>query len=285
MTLNPSSVFMTDLLHSLQVHLVEAHYTHCPPEWRETDYIPAYNKFYFIREGEGWLKIDGKEYSPTAGQLCLMPAHVEQSFSAISANTYRKYWCHFTATVGELDLFQWLDVPKCMDIRNDERMLALFLELTELHNDSAFTARIREKAVLLEIIACFLTEADSHIRVVPGRAGDITRLNMIEQFIEDHLSEPVTLEQIAKHVHLHPNYLVRYFNKHFAVSPLKYLNRKRMQKAKSLLGATSLSVKEVAERVGYPDTNHFAKAFRRENSRSPTEYRAQTLAFHSPRTD
>jgi AraC family transcriptional regulator of arabinose operon len=279
MPFNRHSVFMSDLLQNLQVHLVEAHYTHCRPEWSAFDYVPAYSKLYFICEGEGWLKIDGKEFSPLPGQLCFMPAHVEQSYATISADTYHKYWCHFTATMGELDLFQWLEVPYCMDIKNKERMLDLFQELTTLHKDTEFTSRIREKAVLLEIIAEFLTEADKLIRVVPGRMGDVERLNRIEKFIDENLSEPVTLEQIAKHVHLHPNYLVRYFNKHFAVPPLKYLNRKRMQKAKALLSTTSLAVKEVAERVGFSDTNHFAKVFRRESSFSPTEYRLQAGTF------
>ncbi|QJD87668.1 AraC family transcriptional regulator [Cohnella herbarum] len=272
---NPGSAFISNLLLNLQVHPVEAHFTHCLPEWKELDYIPAYNKFYWIREGEGWLKINGKEYSPLPGQLCLMPAHVEQSYSVVNDNTYRKYWCHFTASVGELDLFQWLDVPYCVDIRNNEQLTGLFQELAELHMSEAFISRIREKAVLLEIIAVFLTEAEGNIRVVTGRLADMERLNRIEQFVGDHLSEPVTLEQIAKSIHLHPNYVVRYFNKHFGVSPLKYLNRKRMQKAKELLGSTSLTVKEVAERVGYPDTTHFAKAFRKESSCSPTEYRIQ----------
>lgn len=280
MPLDRSQSFMADLLQNLQVQLAGAYFTECWPEWRELDYVPAYNKFYFICEGEGWIKIDGREFYPVPGQLCLMPAHVAQSYSTISERTYHKYWCHFNATLGELDLFQWLDVPYCMDIRNHARMLALFQELTALYKDSSYLSRIREKAVLLEIIACFLSEADTLIRVIPGRNEDIERLKRIESFIDDHLSEPVTLEQIAKHVHLHPNYLVRYFNKHLSVSPLKYLYRKRMRKAKALLGTTSLSVKEVAERVGYPDTNHFAKAFRRENSCSPSEYRLQAGTVH-----
>ncbi|RKP54048.1 AraC family transcriptional regulator [Cohnella endophytica] len=275
---HPDSAYIDDLLRNLRVHLVEAHFTQCSPEWRELNYIPDYNKFYFICEGDGWVKIGGEEFYPVAGQLCLMPAHVEQSYSTISDDPFRKYWCHFIASLGELDLFQWLEVPFCMDIRDNARMLGLFRELVELHKNADFISRIREKAILLELIAHFLTEADPHIRVVPGRAEDVDRLNRIERFIDNRLAEHITLEQLAKHVHLHPNYLVRYFNKHFAVSPLKYLNRKRMQKAKTLLGTTSLSIKEVAELVGYPDTNHFAKAFRKESSFSPTEYRLQAAS-------
>ncbi|MFC5402880.1 AraC family transcriptional regulator [Cohnella soli] len=271
---NPA--FISDLLRNLQVHPIETHFSSCLPGWREIDYIPDYNKLYFICDGEGWLRIGDEEFYPVPGQICLLPARVKQSFSTISERTYRKYWCHFTASIGDLELFQWLETPFCMDVKDQPRMLSLFQELVRLHRDDSMTARIREKAVMLEVIACFLEEADAHVRFVADREPDADRLNRIERFIDERIADPITLEHIAKHVHLHPNYLVRYFNKHFGVSPLKYLNRKRMQKAKTILATTALPVKEVAELVGYPDTNHFAKAFRKESSCSPTEYRLQT---------
>ncbi|MFC4599542.1 AraC family transcriptional regulator [Cohnella hongkongensis] len=267
------SAFLSDLLRNLKVQPIDAYLTRCTPHWRELDYVPDYNKLYYICEGEGWVKIGDAEYDPKPGQVVFMPANVKQSYSVVNDNAYLKYWCHFTATIGESDLFQWFDVPHCMNVRQHERWKVLFAELAALHTDAGFLSRIREKAVMLELVALFLTEADTAIRMLPGRAADVRRLDQIEKYIDEHLAEPVTLEQLAKHVHLHPNYLVRYFNKQFAVSPLKYLNRRRMQKARELLRSTSLSIKEIAEQVGYPDTNHFAKAFRRENSCSPTEYR------------
>ncbi|THF74174.1 helix-turn-helix domain-containing protein [Cohnella fermenti] len=273
---NPNSDFLGDLLEQLQVHLVDCDYTRCTPEWRELDYVPSHNKLYLIDSGEGWLKIDGKEYFPVAGQLAHMPAHVRQSFSALDSRApYAKHWCHFTATLAGADLFQWVDIPAVIDIP-PERMAPLaarFRELIVLHRDPGYLARIREKAVLLELVAAFLAEVGPQLRIVPGRSGEIERMRRIEAFIDERLADAITLDQLARHVHLHPNYLVRYFNKHFAMPPLKYLSRKRMQKAKSLLGSSDLSVKEIAELVGYPDTNHFAKVFRREASCSPKEYR------------
>ncbi|MCM3627778.1 AraC family transcriptional regulator [Paenibacillus glycanilyticus] len=275
MPFNRNHEFLNEMIQHLQVHLEEAFYTECTPQWRELDYVPSYNKFYLICEGEGWLKIDGEEYRPVPGQLVHMPAHVLQSYSAVSNSPYTKYWCHFTATMGEMDLFQWLEVPHILDVTpaHMDTLISLFRELGVLYQDRSYLARIREKSILLEIIALFLSQSDTHLRFVPGRLGEIERLKRIEAFIEANLAEALTLEQLAKHVHLHPNYLVRYFNKHFAVSPLKYLNRRRMQKAKSLLGTTDLAIKEIAELVGFPDTNHFGKAFRKEASCSPTEYR------------
>lgn len=261
-----------EMLQNLQVHVTDAHYTQCWPQWRELDYTPAHNKFYLIEDGEGWIQVDSRTFHPAPGQMCLLPARVRQSYSAIDGKLpFRKYWCHFTARLGDLDLFQWLDVPYCQQIRDVGRMTELFRELTAWFADPSLTARFREKAVLLEILSLYLENAP--VRIAADRSGDLERLTEIERFIETKLAEPLSLDMIARHLHLHPNYLVRYFQKHFAVSPLKYLTRKRMDKAKQLLQTTPLSVKEVAEQVGYGDTNHFSKAFRRETSLSPTEYR------------
>jgi len=277
MSLQQSSAFLYELLRNLKVDLLTAFRTHVAPDWRELDYVPDHNKLYLICEGEGWVKIGGREYYPKPGQLVFMPAHVEQSFSVISDDRYVKYWCHFTSSVGDLDLFQWLEAPFCLDVQDFGSLENLFARLAELHGDGSYLSRILEKAVLTEIIGRFLAEAGAGIRMKPGRDVDVERLGRIERFIEANLPEAVTLEQIAKHVHLHPNYLVRYFNKHFGTSPLKYLNRKRMNKARELIRSTSLTVKEVGERTGFPDTNHFAKAFRRDTGFSPTEYRLQYL--------
>jgi len=274
-SLPPSSSFLTGLLRNLKADVSMADYTHVPRQWRELNYVPDHHKLYFICGGEGWVKIGDREFRPEPGQLVYMPANVEQSFSVVGDDTYRKFWCHFTATAGDIDLFQWFDVPYCWNVIDYERMRFLFEELAGLHADESWLARIREKAVLLEIVALFLTETGARIKIKPAGADDLQRHERIERFIETRLADSITLEQLAKHVHLHPNYLVRYFNKHFGMSPLKYVNRKRMQKARELLRTTPLSIKEVAEKVGYPDTNHFAKAFRREASFSPTEYRLQ----------
>lgn len=266
-----------DLLQHLQVNVIEARYTQCWPEWRDTDYIPAYNRLYLIMEGEGWLKVGGREFYPLPGELCLMPAHVLQSYSAINGGQrpFLKYWCHFTAAIGQLELFDCFDVPYCVEASRAGRFVPLFMELTELYQERSVTARIREKAVLLEIIALLLE--NGAVRVSSSQNADMERLGKIRRYIEEHMQEPITVGEIARHIHLHPNYFIKYFKKHFSVSPLKYVNQLKMGQAKLLLQTTALSVKEVAARTGFDDTNHFSKSFHRETGFSPTEYRSRVL--------
>ncbi len=276
-TLSDHSLLLSDLLQNMHVQLERAHYTHCYPEWQEIDYVPDFSKFYLICAGEGTIEVNGQQLYPIAGQLCLMPAYTKQSYSVINSNTYQKYWCHFQATMGGLDLFQWIKSPICLTLgEHFGQFQSLFAALSEAHANPSLISRIREKAILLEIIALFFEKTEHQLEFVPHRSQDWERLQMIEQFIEEHFDQPVTLEQMARHVHLHPNYLVRCCNKYFSLPPLKYLNRKRMHKARELLRTTTLAVKEVAEQTGFSDTNHFAKVFRREYSCSPSQYRMQS---------
>ncbi|WP_259617716.1 helix-turn-helix domain-containing protein [Paenibacillus doosanensis] len=168
-------------------------------------------------------------------------------------------------------MFQWLDIPLYIKVGNAEQMTTWFHELVALREDSALTSRLREKAILLQMIACYLESVPIHI--LQQRSEEIERLDQLQKYIERNLHKSITVEQLAKAVHFHPNYLIKYFKKHFGMPPAKYMQRKRMDKAKFLLTTTSQSMKEVAQQSGFENTNHFTKSFRKETGFPPTEYR------------
>lgn len=263
---------LSDLLQALQVQLLVAHKTQVPKDWGETNSVPSYNKLYFICEGEGWIRIGEDDYYPKAGQLFLTPAHIQKSFSAINNRPYLKYWCHFSMIAGPFDLFQWIGVPLCINVQDTDKLSNLFQEMIDCHHQHTVIARLREKALLLEIIALFLEAAP--LRVLQHRSEEMNRLHIIQQFVENRLHTAITVDQMAEAVHLHPNYFIAYFKKHFGVPPLRYVSRKRADRAKLLLTTTGLSIKEIADQIGFKETNHFTKFFRKETSLSPTEYRA-----------
>ncbi|MFC3803716.1 AraC family transcriptional regulator [Cohnella sp. GCM10012308] len=265
---------LDDILPQLRIDVVEAHYSQCSPVWREIDYVPAHNKLYYICEGEGWLRIGDKEFMPKPGELVLMPANVLQSFSAIEGRRpFLKYWCHFNADLGDAGLFSWLDVPYRMtvDVERREEVGRRFESLVACASERGIGARLREKAHLLELLAPVVERAS--LSRTGGTAEDAERIMLISRYVETHLADELTLDGLAEYLHLHPNYLVKYFNRRFGMPPIRYVNRKRMERARLLLRTTDRSIKEIAATVGYPDTNHFAKAFRRETSASPSAYR------------
>lgn len=266
------STEIRNYLSHLKVNLIVAAYTHCPIDWRDTDYIPDYNKFYYICDGEGWLKIGKQEFYPKSGQLFFMPAGVKQSYSTISNNTFIKYWCHFTAKIGDINVYNFIKFPFFIDVKNKEEVENLFLKLISHYDNEEISSFLYAQAVLVELFARFIKNIPTdNLHLYPSLS--IKKVNDILQYVRSNLHMNFTIEQLAKMANFHPNYFIRFFKKHMGSSPINYINRMKMEKAKNLLTAKEMNVTEIAYATGFNDVYHFSKAFKRYTGFSPTEFR------------
>ena len=102
-------------------------------------------------------------------------------------------------------------------------------------------------------------------------------INSITRYLQEHLSEELSLSVLAEEFHLNPQYISQLFKNEIGVNFLAYLTGIRMEKAKKLLLSSSLSVAEVAERSGYADYRVFTKAFKKSEGVTPSQYRRDFL--------
>ena len=66
------------------------------------------------------------------------------------------------------------------------------------------------------------------------------------------------------------------FHEQTGTSPMRYLTDLRMSRARKLLADSSLTVREIAVRVGYPDPFHFSRSFKNAVGVSPAQFREQS---------
>ena len=92
-------------------------------------------------------------------------------------------------------------------------------------------------------------------------------------YMEANYRSKITLEELANHVHLHPNYLCAVFKQNSGQSVFGYLNNMRIRKARLLLTKGNLSITQVAEYVGFSDVDHFSRTFKQQMGISPSAYR------------
>lgn len=270
--MNNKDLLIKNFLSNLQVNVDMAGYTQCPRDWRDIDYIPEYNKFYYILGGEGWLKIGDEEYYPKPGQLFLMPAGVVQSYSAISDCTFLKYWCHFTARIGDMNLFDVIKTPVCLDTSIDAQLKSLFQSLVFYYEKETFSSVLQTRGIMFQILAWYFEHIN--IRSINLSSYSSTQeLLEVLNYIEKNLSHNITVEELSQIVHFHPNYFIRFFRDHIGCSPVQYINRMRLDKAKQLLRNTSLSIKEITDLTGFNDASYFSRVFKKNTGLSPLEYR------------
>lgn len=101
------------------------------------------------------------------------------------------------------------------------------------------------------------------------------RMHAVADFLETHYSSAITMEQVAKTVHLSEKYVCKCFKAQYGVPPQRYLLRVRMERAKTLLNTTDLLIGEIAKSVGFTSPLVFSTAFRQYTGVSPTAFRKQ----------
>ena len=99
-------------------------------------------------------------------------------------------------------------------------------------------------------------------------------VHTVRAYIREHLSDPdLNRVKIADAIHLNPDYLSFCFHKEFDTTLTAYITSKRMDQAKYLLKNSSLSITEIAEQVGIPNTSYFYRQFKKATGKTPQQFR------------
>lgn len=101
-------------------------------------------------------------------------------------------------------------------------------------------------------------------------------LTAMKDLFDNHFEENYSLDDLEELYHISKYKLCREFKAAFGLSPLKYLNQKRIEIARHLLKTTSLKVHEVGSRVGIDNTNHFISLFKRFTGVTPLEFKSKS---------
>lgn len=95
------------------------------------------------------------------------------------------------------------------------------------------------------------------------------------QYIEEHISDVLTIKDVAQQVHLNPSYFSVLFKEEASLTFIDYVTRLRMKKAKELLENSNLSLDAISERIGLQTTSYFIRMFKRFENMTPKQYRDQ----------
>lgn len=104
-----------------------------------------------------------------------------------------------------------------------------------------------------------------------GKNADLLR--QMEQYLEEHFCEDITLDELAEHFGFAASYCSKLIKNATDDNFSRLIVEKRMKKAKELLGETELKIYEIAEQTGYGDVKYFNRVFKKETGVTPIQYR------------
>jgi len=244
----------------------------------------AYYQLIYCRGGCGAVEINGKQLTMSSGNACLVLPM--QDHRIIQTDGLRIVELKFTVANEKLDLVL-RQLPRKLTIgEHSELYSSLAQVLDEGLYQTLYRREATDSALMLFIIRLIrsnaaITESRSHSFVLEtSKSKDVTHPNerdadflRVIDYIENHLSEPITLDDLTKLVHLDKSYLIVRFKEKWGIPPMKYVNWVRIERAKILLAVTDKSITDIAEAVGFGSVHYFSRFFKDKEKLTPNDYR------------
>lgn len=116
---------------------------------------------------------------------------------------------------------------------------------------------------------------------VKGPAIKEPRLKVIQQYIDEHLSENITSIDMAQYLFLNSSYFSRYFKRLAGINFTDYVHQYKMKIAEKMLKTSNQPLESLAMSLGYSDRNYFSKVFKKYTGMTPSEYKSKQTIIGS----
>lgn len=266
----PSSFARSNLLHLQEAGTLKARQPH---ESRREN-LPSYLCF-LVCSGSGELVYDGETHALHQGDLVFLDCR-KPYIHRTGADLWQLQWVHFYGPnlAAIYKKYQERGGRPCCHARHQQEYSTLLDKLYDTASSDRFVRdmHINEQ---LSILLRLLMEESWHPEAAPRCGAKKQNVQQIKEYLDEHFSSKITLDELAERFYLNKFYLARVFKEQFGVSVNGYLTQIRITHAKRQLRFTDASIEKIGQECGLSDANYFSRVFKKVEGTTPGEYRKQ----------
>lgn len=245
----------------------------------------------YIKSGRGVYRIGGKEIDIEPGDIYLFSTNevhciteIHDNRPMVLLNTHfepRFIWSPQGNVFDESFLRIFFDRSEKFSNRLDrdnpttKEIASLLLRMQKEADEKPEAYELMIKTYLLNILVLLIRNYDyvSQKDAPSLQSEKLFRVEAALNYIDENITKPLTLDDIALHAGMSRTYFCSVFKKLNGLTPWEYIGLKRMERAKHLLRHTEGSVLEIALDCGFNNISHFNRLFKRATGLSPLEYK------------
>lgn len=223
---------------------------------------------------------DGSALAMTPGDCLCLGEDIHHRATLVPPAAGISRWSHVRFRIlGSVDPLRALELPEIISGPTARAIGDLNEALVPLAHPADLAAVARRQALgfrLLELVAGCSQPRASGIELL--RSAE--RLAPVLAAVEADLGrERLDLPRLARIAGLSPSRFHAVFRAAFGMAPTRWLQERRLGRARELLAGSDLPVHQVAERAGFNDPFHFSRIFKRRQGVPPAEYRERCRRY------
>ena len=215
------------------------------------------------------------------GDICITPAGTPGGYRAegddhfLQIQIEPQFLQQVAQQTGDIDGSSLELIPK-FRVRNPQVEQIIMMLYSELNRKSGWGSQLYieslSNALAVNLLRDYSVKKTS-FNLHPGGLSE-SKLLLVTDYINDNITSEIKLSDLANLAGISQYHFSRLFKKSLGISPNQYLIKQRVERAKSLLKKSDLSVTEVAFSCGFNSHSHFGKYFRQFTGFTPKQYRA-----------
>jgi AraC-like DNA-binding protein len=256
--------------HNFNVKIVYRDYSELDRSWGLKNTVDPYIRLYYISDGRGRV-ICGKQDIPLEkGKFYLLPSNTPLTFW--TGGFLNVYWAHvqLAAALG-IDVFNIIP-GKVMCLPEPEAHIIDGFKRLISGKSGTLADELGNQSLLMEIFAVFFRRYN--IELPEYFEHDLRRFEPVMRIFEASEFRNFSVPELARLTGLGRVRFSTEFKRVFGLPPVKYIMRKRLERARYMLLNTDRTLEDVADELGFSDAFHFSKAFKAGIGFSPRQFRA-----------
>lgn len=255
---------------SQEAVLVNASSSRYEEDWPSIPHTHFFTELFYVCDGAGKFVIEKETFSISKDDLIIINPHILHT--EISDGT--SPLSYFTVGVDGIS-FSFKNQKEFQIFNCKKRKTDLLFYFHSLFQELDCRNEGYEE-ICRHTLAILITQlrrmTDSGFSLVPSLHPS-RECALVKRYLDSSYGEEITLDTLAELSHLNKYYLSHEFTKYYGISPINYLNSRRIQVCKDLLENSDYDISDISHLAGFSSQSYFAQCFRKYCSMTAAAYR------------
>ena len=259
--------------------LLYVSYSRYENDWHSLPHTHYCMELFYVLSGNGFFLVESQHFPVREGELVIVNPYVSHTELSFAENSMEYIVLGIEGvrfhmpTGSDQAYFHLVNLPE--QKKYSFYMQTIFQEMRDQQENHLSICSLLSECLLLNLqrtLSQLLFSDESSLGKINSECS------RIKQYLDDHFTENITLDDLSKLAHLNKHHLVHIFTKEVGCSPISYLLARRLAESKHLLENSNHSVNQISRLLGFSSPSYFSQRFKKIVGMSPLEYRKAVQA-------